>query len=155
MTSKVRVLVSKTFEEVRTIIHCEVGCERVKEKHFPLILLHFSKDLKKILCPFKIESHWEDVKAEWELEVKSKKQAVCIEVQIPEKVSECLCSDYYKLRMYSDWKNLQWQISYMLFAQRQMLQSTWRPEWAVDNPVREPHAHRSSTFIPQIWKKWE
>ncbi|KIJ28253.1 hypothetical protein M422DRAFT_54691 [Sphaerobolus stellatus SS14] len=85
MTSKAWIPIFKTFLEVHTLIHCEIRCDGVKEKHFPSILLHLSKDLKKILHPFKTEGYWEDVKMEWELEVKSKKQAAHIEVHIPEK----------------------------------------------------------------------
>ncbi|GJJ09282.1 hypothetical protein Clacol_003504 [Clathrus columnatus] len=81
----VRIAISKSFEEVCTIMHREIGCEGVNQKYYPPITLHFSKDPSKKKCPLENEQHWEEVKAEWILEVEKKALAARVVVDLPEK----------------------------------------------------------------------
>ncbi|GJJ10887.1 hypothetical protein Clacol_005115 [Clathrus columnatus] len=81
----VQIAISKSFEEVHTIMHREIRCEGVNQKYYPPITLHFSKDLSKKKHPLENEQHWEETKAEWILEVEKKALAARVVVDLPEK----------------------------------------------------------------------
>ncbi|KIJ28110.1 hypothetical protein M422DRAFT_270687, partial [Sphaerobolus stellatus SS14] len=83
--TKIKIPIAKSFEDVREIIHDEIGCGDVPEHHFPDLMLHFSKDTKNTVWPLKSERHWEDAKENWELEVMKKKQTSCVEVRLDSK----------------------------------------------------------------------
>ncbi|KIJ23582.1 hypothetical protein M422DRAFT_275807 [Sphaerobolus stellatus SS14] len=77
--TKIKISIAKSFKDVREIIHDEIGCGDVPERHFPDLMLHFSKDTKNTVWLLKSERHWEDAKENWEL-MKKKKQTSCVEV---------------------------------------------------------------------------
>ncbi|KIJ41447.1 hypothetical protein M422DRAFT_255651 [Sphaerobolus stellatus SS14] len=80
--TKIKIPTVKSFEDVRTIIHDEIGCGDIPEHHFPDLLLHFLKDTKSTVWPLNCEKHWEDAKENWELEVTKKKHTSCVNVQL-------------------------------------------------------------------------
>jgi hypothetical protein len=92
-------MVQSAWAPYNDVIHKAVSCELIKEKKWPMLNYHPSKDPKKLIFLFNLPVNWTILNLQYPAELTKKGACAMVEIMLPPNVSHTfyptsLCTNY-------------------------------------------------------------